>query len=113
MIYILIVFILSLLDVVSTHIGLRISYQIYGNAWYAVGEANPYMDGVIQHWWGVVLKVFIALSGTVILVIIKERYVEKQIQVAFWLGFTFIVLVHLAAIVWNTTQILIMRGVIN
>jgi len=103
MIYILIVFILSLLDVVSTHIGFA----------HGLGEANPLMDGVIQHWWGVVLKVFIALSGTVILVIIKERYVEKQIQVAFWLGFTFIVLVHLAAIVWNTTQILIMRGVIN
>lgn len=103
MIYIIIVFILSMLDVTTTHIGFA----------HGLGEANPLMDGVIQHWWGVMLKLFLALFSIVILVIIKERYIEKQIQIAFWLGFLFIVLVHLTAVIWNTIQILIMRGVIN
>jgi len=110
---ILIFMVLNILDIITTHIGLRISYQIYGNAWYAVGEANPYMDGVIQHWWGILFKLIIIFLFALILQWAWQRYhilasrIPLSIIILFSAGYLGYASIH------NTIQILIMKEVIS
>ncbi len=109
----------ALLDTLTTHIAFRVSYSVYGDAWYAAGEANELMDGVIQHWWGVLLKMVVTCAVAVVFYLVLKRYANTKNGFArtayivtniILLGAT---LFMLSAPIWNIVQVTIMLGWLN
>ena len=95
---------LGITDIISTHIAFSVG----------LGEANPIMDGVIQHWWGIVLKLAITISVAIIFIYLQNRYQGvKPIQISLWIASIWCVGFMTFVSTWNTIQILIMRGVIQ
>ncbi len=101
--------ILALLDIITTHIGFSVG----------LGEANPLMDGVIQHWWGMLLKMAITLAIAVAFYFILKRYQQSANAYARWVHRTTNIFLLIATLlmasapIWNTVQISIMLGWLN
>ncbi len=93
----------ALLDIITTHIAFRVG----------LGEANPVMDGVIQHWWGIALKMAVTIALAVTFYFILERYrlsenvyakaTHMTTNVFLLMGTLFLAGVS----VWNVAQIVI------
>ncbi len=104
----------ALLDIITTHIAFRVSYNTYGDVWYAVGEANELMDGVIQTWWGIALKLAVTLCLGVLIIMALNRYRKcKGARLTLYSIMFLSAGTLLAASIWNVVQMLIMVGKIT
>lgn len=91
---------LALLDVITTHIGLKLGFQ----------EANPVMREVIEQWWGVAIKLVATLIVAILIQWAWNRYNVESARIA--LLITAIVpssIILMAAVLWNTSQIILFK----
>ena len=94
----------NILDLITTQIGLKIGYKLYGDFF---GESNPYMQDITT-WYGTLYKLAVPLILIFIYVQLIKAYDVKQVRIAVAVFLLIGVMVFTIASIHNINQIIYM-----
>ena len=95
----------NILDLITTQIGLKIGYKLYGDFF---GESNPYMVNIITEWYGVIAKIVFPLLLVFIYAQLIKSYDHKSVRIAVATVMILGTAVFLYATIHNLDQIIYM-----